>query len=165
MRDALERQAVDSALGVVARHLHVPGVDDRRHARHRQRCFSDVRRQDDATPIDGADRRILRVAVERSVERNDLDIRRGGDRREIGARSLDLARAGQKTQDLPGGSRQHVARRFDDRLPIAVLDCERDAERRGTLTTGASPRKCATDWTSSVADITTIRRSSRASHA
>ena len=40
-------------------------------------------------------------------------------------RSLDLARAWQKTQHLSGCSRHHVAHGFDDRVPFAVLDCER----------------------------------------
>ena len=51
--------------------------------------------------------------------------RRGGDCREVGIGPLDLARAWQKTQDLSGRSRQHAAHGFDDRLPFAVLDCER----------------------------------------
>ena len=70
--DPLEREAVDPAIGVIARHLYLTRVDDGGHARHRQRCFSDVRRQDDTAPIDGANRRILRIAVQRPVEWNDL---------------------------------------------------------------------------------------------
>ena len=39
--------------------------------------------------------------------------------------SLDLASAWQKTQHLSGCSRHHVAHGFNDRVPLAVLDCER----------------------------------------
>ena len=73
LRHALERQAVDAALGIVARHFHLSGVDDGRHAGHGERRFSDVRGKNDPAPIGGADRGVLRIAVERSVERHDVD--------------------------------------------------------------------------------------------
>ncbi len=46
-RDALGLEAVDAAVGVVARDLLQAGVDHRRHARHRQRRLGDVGGDDD----------------------------------------------------------------------------------------------------------------------
>ena len=44
-RDALGRQRIDAAIGVVARDLLQAGVDHRRHAGNGQRCFGDVGRR------------------------------------------------------------------------------------------------------------------------
>jgi hypothetical protein len=48
-RDPFGFQAVESALGVVPGDLLETAVDHGRHARHRQRRFCDVRRDDDPT--------------------------------------------------------------------------------------------------------------------
>ena len=67
--------AVDAAIGVVARDLLQSGVDHRRHAGHRQRRLRDVGGDDDSPSSEVAESaRILRGRVERSVQRNKLDV-------------------------------------------------------------------------------------------
>ncbi len=64
--DALDLEAVDRAVGVVARDFLQTRVDNRRHAGHRHRGLSDVCRDDDpATAIAGATQRLI---LDRSVE-------------------------------------------------------------------------------------------------
>ncbi len=72
-RDSFEDQSVDGAIGVVPRHLVYAAVYDGRHARHRQRCFGDVRGDDDAPRGGRSNRLVLLGGVERSVQRNDFD--------------------------------------------------------------------------------------------
>ena len=47
-RDALGRQRIDAAIRIVARDLLQSGIDHRRYAVDRQRCFRDVGGDDDS---------------------------------------------------------------------------------------------------------------------
>ena len=125
LRHALQRQAVHTALGIVARHFHLTGVDHGGHSRHGERRFRDVRGKDDPAPIGGADRGVLRIAVEGSVQRNHLDTvgRRRG--RQFSARPFDFTSARQKAEKLPSRSWQHTCDRFQHRFAGRIFGGER----------------------------------------
>ena len=123
-RDALGLEAVDAAMPVVSRNLVEAGVDDRGHARHRQRRFRDVGRDDDAATRGGREGAILIGGVERSVEGDDLDAGRYPplDLRDC---APDFRGARQKTEKLAVGGAQHICRGVADRLARRVADIER----------------------------------------
>ena len=150
--DALERQAVDAALGIVTGDFHRARIDDGRHARHGQRCLRDVGRQDDSPPLDRTDRVILRLAVQRSMQRNDLDARRlMPTRLDNSARARSISRApGRKHSTCPAvrgntrlaasaigspsrvfdGQRMSIARHADDGCVTKKRGDRLDLERR-----------------------------------
>ena len=96
--DAFGLERVDAALGVVARDLLQSGVDDARHAGNRQRCLGDVRRDDHAAASGRPERRVLRVGVERPVQRQHVHRRINADAN-LADRAIDLPRARQKAQN------------------------------------------------------------------
>ena len=155
-----------AAVGVVARHLVLPGVDDRHHVGHRQRRLRDVRRENHAPVVRRLDRGVLLVGVERAVQRQDA---KTGRRR-------DPARGSPSPGESPARQAENRARRPRRGGRISIAACstaharpigDLDGMRRGPArrSPGSRPRNAATRAESSVADMTTIRRSSRARQA
>ena len=144
--------------GVVPRHLHLSGVDHDRHAWHGQRRLGDVRGQDDPSP-----RRDPRIAAScaspssdpcsATTSRPDAAAAASTPPR---ARSISR-RPGRKHSTAPA-ARNQLADRVADGLRRRVLDGQR-MRGAGHVRTGAPSRKRATSPTSSVADMTTMRRS------
>ncbi len=103
--NAFGLEAVHGAVGVVARDLLQPDVDDRGDARHRQRGLGDVGREDDAATARGFEGAVLRARVERAVKLDDFD-RLGRCRqrgRDVTGGTVDLRRAREKAQHVAGG--------------------------------------------------------------
>ena len=123
-RDALGLETVYAAMAVVSRNLVQTGIDDRGYARHRQRRFRDVGRDDDAATRGGRERAILIGGVERSVEGDDLDAGRYPPF-DFGDCAADLRGALQKTEKLAVGGAQHICRGVADRLARRIADLER----------------------------------------
>src|SRR2546430_17600575 len=68
-RDALGLEAVDSSLGIVARHFVETRIHHRGDLWNRHRRLGDVRRDDDTALRRRAERQLLLVGVERTVQR------------------------------------------------------------------------------------------------
>ncbi len=122
-RHALDLEAVDAAVRVVARDLLEPGVDDRAHIGHRQRRLGDVRGENDPRPPRGRQRGILRLGVEPAVQGHDrhAPASPGGDPR---GSLVDLGRARQERQHGAAGLRQQLGHRILDRHARAVDDLD-----------------------------------------
>ena len=107
---------------------------------------------------------ILCVGIERAVERQKLDTGRQAPFQLV-HRPVDFGRTGKKAQHVASRRLHDVARRRRRRTPRAGTRSRADATGPGTSTIGQSSRNADTGAESSVADITTIRRSSRARQA
>ena len=94
--DALDDEMIDRGVGIETQHLVQTGVDHVGDAFDRQRGFGDVRRQDDFAPRCRRERALLRIDVERAVQRQHERV----GIRKIRGRSLDLAHAGQEAEDV-----------------------------------------------------------------
>ena len=101
-RNPLRFEAVDGAFRIVAGHFVYACVDHRCHAGHGQRCFRDVRREDDPPSRDSRYGAILLRAVQGSVQYDDLDIR-AGRLVNLGRRPPNLRCARQEAQHLARG--------------------------------------------------------------
>ena len=123
--DPLDDEMVDRCLRIEPQHFVYAGVDDVRNAFDRQRRFGDVRGQDHLAPIRRRQRALLRVDVEGAVQRQDERIDIG----QLGARSLDLAHAGQKTEDVAFRIAQLLADRGRHRNARFVLNVDRKPAR------------------------------------
>ena len=123
--DPLRFEAVDSAVGVVAGHLVEAAVDHRRHAWNGQRGLRQIGRHDNAASSRRSERAILRVGVERSVQRHHLDVGAGKLLLQMLDGALDLRRAGKKAQDLTVRLRQRVSGGIRHRFAGRVLDGDR----------------------------------------
>ena len=160
-RDPLDDEMIDRRLRIEAQHLVHAGVDDVRDAFDRQRRLRDVRGQDHLAPIRRRERALLRIDVERAMQRKDERI----DIRQLAARPLDLAHAGQEDRGCrpPHRATARGLRRTSKRPVCTERRPEIAARRRRRL---ARRRESAeTSSAAMVADITTTARSSRESMA
>ena len=152
-------------VGIVARDLLQAGVDDGGDVRDGHRRLRDVGRDDDPPPgRRGEARDPARLRIERSVQRHDSATRRHAPAwRSSTARRISAA-PGRKQRTPPGRA---PAARAPRRRPAASARYETSSgnTRPGTSMIGQPPRNADDRRRSSVADMTTIRRSSRASHA
>ena len=122
--DAFRLEAVDAPVGVVPRHLVQPRVDDGRHAGNGQRRLRDIGGHDHAAPRGRPEREVLRVGVERPVQRDDLD--RAADLLlDLGHRAANLGCPRQEAQHLTVGRGQHVGSRLGHRALGGVGHVER----------------------------------------
>ena len=154
------------AIRIVARDLVEAGVDDGRDAGHRQRRLGDVGGEDHAAAVDAsADRRVLLVG--RAASRAAARRRRRTDRGATSCqRAIDLAGARQEARArCPCVSRSSSPRPRATGWPGAVVDLERMQPARHVDDAGSRRGTPPAAPASSVADMTTIRRSSRARHA
>ena len=169
-RDSLGRQRIDAAFGIVARDLLQAGVDHRRDAGDGQRRLGDVGRRRSlarrAAVRRGAKRGILTGGVERAVQRHEHRRRAFAAIASAAAdRRRDLSRARQEAQHIaracaaaPGAVRR-------DRFAGRIFDRHRMQRARNVDDRTAAEESPQTGSGSSVADMTRIRRSGRASHA
>ena len=123
-RDALGLEAVDSSLGIVARHFVEARIHHRGDLWNRHRRLGDVRRDDDTALRRRAERQLLLVGVERTVQRQHLHVRAGA-RRDLRDRAPNLRGAGQETQHVSAGCGQRVDRSVGDSPTRHVRDVDR----------------------------------------
>ena len=124
-RHALEREAVDTACRIVARHLHrpvsttaeTPGTVSDVSAMLVARMIAATGRR--------ADRLVLRVGIERPVQLRDLDAHAHGHVREVALRRRDLAGAREEAQYLSAGARKEASDRVTHALARCVFGRER----------------------------------------
>ena len=107
--DALEHEVVDRRFGIEAQNLVRARIDDRAHAFDRQRSLSDVRRQDDFSRPRWCERFLLRIDVERAVQRKRLQSAK------IARSAFDFSRAG-KEDEYIAGRRDHIVKRLVRRV-------------------------------------------------
>ena len=167
--DALGLEAVDAAIGVVARDLVQPGIDDRRHARNRQRRLGDVGGDDDPP------RAVADAATRASCAAASSDPWSGDDSTRFASATRGCRSAiARRISSAPG--RKHRTSPGDASSACAAPRRRPTAPARRQISIGCSAPGNVDDRTavekratrgaaSIVADITTIRRSSRARHA
>ena len=164
-RDALGLQQVDAAGGVVPRDLLPSRVDDGVHAWHGDRRLGDVGRQDDTARAARREHFVLRIGGQRcraAARRRRRGVEPAARRRARPDRSR-APRAGSTGRCPPARAGRARPRtscsdrgRTRCRAGAGRRALRRPGTRRGIATTGAA---------SIVADITSTRRSSRASQA
>ena len=124
-RDALGRQGIDGATGVVARDFLEPGIDHRRHSRDGQRRFRDVGGDDHPPAIRRLQHRILLVSLQGSVQWHERDAVADGHRRRARDGIFDLPHARKEAQHVAWCPRQHLVYRLGHRLRRGVLERQR----------------------------------------
>ncbi len=125
--NALGDQAVDRAGRIVPGDFVQPRIDNRRHARDRQRRLGDVGGDDDAPRAVGRalNRPILAGRVEPAVERQHLDPARVDERPHSSDRLMNFEHAGKETQHVARRVGQHRRRRHGDGFLRRVGDLDR----------------------------------------
>ena len=168
-RHAHGLQPRDAGCRLVFRQPRQAAIDDDAHAVDGDRGLGDRGGQHHLAPPcrRRPDRGVLRLAVEIAVERHDVDVGADAARQPLGG-ALDLALAGQEGKHAAALARQRLA----DRLGHRVLDGDRarpllvaQLDRKAAALAFAAPARRraapATRAPSSVADMTSSRRSGR----
>ena len=146
LRDALGLEAVDRALGVVARDLVQAGVDDARHVRHGQRRLGEIGRENDAPAAGRPQRGVLLVGVEAAVQRHDRHVRaaRADGARGARPRGESPARPAESTAPRRAIAAARPRSPAPTGTPGRYADLERMQIGPARRSTGQPPRYAAT---------------------